>query len=46
MESKSECYLLGVDIRTSSSKGVIIDSKGKVTAEALVEHDITILRPD
>jgi len=45
MESKSECYLLGVDIRTSSSKGVIIDSKGKVTAEALVEHDITILRP-
>ena len=39
------CYLYGIDIGTSSTKGVFINSKGKVIAEAVVEHDFNIVRP-
>ncbi|MEM3713401.1 MAG: FGGY-family carbohydrate kinase [Nitrososphaeria archaeon] len=38
-------YLLGVDIGTSSSKGVIISSEGKIIAESSVEHGIDIIKP-
>jgi xylulokinase len=37
--------LLGVDIGTSSSKGVLIDGDGAVLADALVEHGINIIKP-
>lgn len=45
MKNKGECYLFGVDIGTSSSKGAIINNSGKVLAEAMVEHDINIIKP-
>ena len=38
-------YLLGVDIGTLGSKGVIIDSEGKILAQHFVEHGIKILKP-
>jgi xylulokinase len=37
--------LLGVDIGTSSSKGVLIDGDGAVLADALMEHGINIIKP-
>jgi len=43
--SNSDQYLLGVDIGTSSSKGVIINSNGKVLAESSVEHGLNIIKP-
>ncbi len=42
MEKK---YLLGYDIGTSGSKGVIIDLAGSVIASASLEHDVEIPRP-
>ena len=38
-------YLLGVDIGTLGSKGVIINSEGKTVAQHFVEHGINIPRP-
>ena len=38
-------YLLGVDIGTYSSKGVLLSSEGEFVAEASVEHDLIIPRP-
>lgn len=38
-------YLLGIDIGTSSSKGVIIGTDGKSKATELVEHGISIPKP-
>ncbi|MBU8913288.1 MAG: FGGY-family carbohydrate kinase [Spirochaetales bacterium] len=35
-------YLLGVDIGTYSSKGVLLSSEGELAAEASVEHDLII----
>ncbi|MCK4516532.1 MAG: xylulokinase, partial [Spirochaetaceae bacterium] len=37
-------YLLGVDIGTYSSKGVLLSSEGELVAEASVEHDLIIPR--
>ncbi|MHA1834869.1 MAG: FGGY-family carbohydrate kinase [Candidatus Baldrarchaeia archaeon] len=45
MSVRSKAYLLGVDIGTSSSKGMFIDSNGKVIAESFVEHGINIIKP-
>jgi len=45
LSPESEVYLLGVDIGTSSSKGVIIDSNAKVVAESFIEHEINIIKP-
>jgi len=42
---RSSPYLLGIDIGTSSTKGVLIDVRGNVLAEAAVEHDIRVLKP-
>ena len=33
-------YLVGVDIGTTTSKGLVIDSDGKVASEASFEHDV------
>jgi len=38
-------FLIGVDIGTLGSKGVIIDSEGRVLAQHFVEHGINIPRP-
>ena len=38
-------YLLGVDIGTLGSKGVIIDSEGKILVQHFVEHGIKIPKP-
>ena len=38
-------YLLGVDIGTLGSKGILIDTEGRVLAEHYVEHDINMIRP-
>jgi len=38
-------YLLGVDIGTSGSKGVIISSDGKIKADSYVEHELSIPQP-
>ena len=38
-------FLLGVDIGTSASKGVIVDMAGRVTASAGVPHDVSMPRP-
>jgi xylulokinase len=37
-------YLLGIDIGTYSSKGVLLSSEGRIIAEASVEHDLIIPR--
>ncbi|MGI6191950.1 MAG: FGGY-family carbohydrate kinase [Christensenellales bacterium] len=42
MEKK---YLLGYDIGTSGSKGVIIDLAGNILATSSTEHDVEIPRP-
>ncbi|WP_455364319.1 FGGY-family carbohydrate kinase, partial [[Eubacterium] cellulosolvens] len=41
----SEEYLLGVDIGTLGSKGVLINSEGKIQAEYFVEHNLNIIKP-
>jgi len=38
-------YLIGVDIGTLGSKGIIIDSGGNIISQQFVEHDIKILKP-
>ncbi|MDW8084512.1 MAG: FGGY-family carbohydrate kinase [Candidatus Caldarchaeum sp.] len=38
-------YLIGVDIGTLGSKGVIIDDEGKILSSYFVEHGIDVLRP-
>lgn len=38
-------YTLGVDIGTSSSKGVLVDSAGVIVAEAGIEHGVEMPRP-
>lgn len=38
-------YLLGVDIGTLGSKGILIDAEGKVLAEHYAEHDVNVIRP-
>jgi len=38
-------YLIGIDIGTFSSKGVIININGDVLAEQYVEHGVNIIRP-
>jgi len=40
----SKEFILGVDIGTHGSKGVIIDLEGKIIKEHYVEHDIKILK--
>jgi sugar (pentulose or hexulose) kinase len=37
--------LLGVDIGTLGSKGVLIDTNGRVLAEHFIEHGINVVRP-
>ena len=42
----SHQYLLGVDIGTYSSKGVLIDAcSGEITGSHIIEHDISIPKP-
>ncbi len=41
----SKEFLLGVDIGTLGSKGVIIDLEGRVIEEHFVEHGINIIKP-
>lgn len=38
-------FLLGLDIGTMGSKGVIINRDGEVVSDFFMEHDINILRP-
>ncbi|WP_455367831.1 FGGY-family carbohydrate kinase [[Eubacterium] cellulosolvens] len=38
-------FLLGIDIGTLGSKGVLIDLEGKVIAEHFVEHSINVVKP-
>jgi xylulokinase len=38
-------YLLGVDIGTYESKGVIADLSGRVVARAAVQHELSLPRP-
>ncbi|MDI3547810.1 MAG: xylulokinase [Halanaerobiales bacterium] len=38
-------FIMGVDIGTSGSKGVIISSDGKVKAEDYIEHDLSMPQP-
>jgi len=37
--------LLGVDIGTMGSKGIVIDLDGNIVADVFIEHDINIIRP-
>jgi len=41
----SHQYLFGIDIGTYGSKGVFIDTEGKVHAEHFMEHGINVIRP-
>jgi len=41
---RSGPYLLGVDIGTFSSKGVIINADGDVLAEQYIEHEVNIIK--
>ncbi len=41
----SHGYLLGIDVGTYASKGVIVDLDGEVIASATVQHDLSIPRP-
>jgi len=38
-------YLLGIDIGTLGSKGVIIDSNGQMLSQKFIEHGIKVLKP-
>jgi len=38
-------YLLGLDIGTMGSKGLIMDKEGNVIASHYIEHDINIIKP-
>ncbi len=38
-------YLMGVDIGTASSKGVLVDEAGAVAASRVVEHDLSMPKP-
>jgi xylulokinase len=44
-ESRPDGFTLGVDIGTSSTKGVLVDSSGLVVAEASVGHSVQMPRP-
>ena len=39
-------FLLGVDIGTYNSKGLLLSSDGEVRAESACEHGITLVRPN
>jgi xylulokinase len=41
----SEPYLLGIDIGTSSTKGVLVELDGRVVSHARIEHDVSLPRP-
>ena len=41
----TEEYLLGVDIGTSSTKGVLMNSEGNVLASSYVEHEVNVVKP-
>ncbi len=46
MNSKNQQYLLGVDIGTYSSKGVLVDAHtGEIISSHIIEHNISILEP-
>jgi sugar (pentulose or hexulose) kinase len=38
-------FLVGIDIGTSGSKGLLLSSEGEVCAQSFVEHGINIIRP-
>lgn len=38
-------YLLGVDIGTYSSKGVLVDENGSIVASAVIPHEVEMPRP-
>ena len=38
-------YLLGVDIGTYSSKGVLVDKDGEVVASHIVQHGMAMPKP-
>jgi xylulokinase len=40
-----DSYLLGVDIGTYSSKGVLVDLEGKVVASHIVPHEMSMPKP-
>ena len=37
--------LLGIDVGTYSSKGVLVESDGKLVKSAVVEHEMSIPHP-
>jgi len=41
----ADTYLLGIDIGTYESKGVLVDPSGEVTASAALGHDLSMPRP-
>jgi len=41
----SRQYLFGIDIGTFGSKGVFIDTEGRIHAEYFVEHGINVIKP-
>jgi sugar (pentulose or hexulose) kinase len=41
----SEKLLIGVDIGTNSSKGVLVTLEGKILAQHVVAHDMDVPRP-
>jgi len=41
---QNEKYLIGLDIGTTTSKGVIVDLKGTIVAEAAIEHNVERVR--
>lgn len=41
----SQKFLLGIDIGTSSSKGVLVKPSGEIIARAEVNHEVSILKP-
>jgi xylulokinase len=38
-------YLLGIDIGTYESKGVLTNTEGRILADAVVSHDLAVPRP-
>ena len=41
----SNGYLLGVDVGTTSTKAVIVESSGRILSQSSSEHELTVARP-
>nr|MBC7245938.1 hypothetical protein [Chloroflexota bacterium] len=42
----AECYLVGIDVGTQGSKGVLVSPDGQVLAQHFCEHEVLHPRPD